>query len=81
MHRDEVECIVNFEQGTPKQDEVKAAIAKALAATPDLVVVNRFAQNFGAKQAKVLVCVYKSHPAMKKSVKEKKKKEEKKPAA
>lgn len=81
MHRDEVECIVNFEEGTPKQDEIKAAVAKALAATQDLVVINKFVQNFGSKQAKVLVCVYKSHPAMKRVVKEKKKKEEPKPAA
>jgi len=81
MQRDEVECFVNFDSGTPKQDEIKAAVAKALAATQDLVVIKKFAQNFGAKQAKVLICVYKSSEAMKKTVKEKKKKEEKKPAA
>lgn len=82
MDRDEVECVVNFEQGTPKVDEIKAAIAKALAASESMLVINRLVPRFGAKQAKVLVSVYKSQEAMKKSVKAKKaKKAEKKPAA
>jgi ribosomal protein S24E len=82
MDRDEVECVVNFEQGTPKADEVKAAIAKALAAPESMLVINRMVPRFGAKQAKVLASVYKTSEAMKRSVKAKKKKvEEKKPAA
>lgn len=80
MHRDEIECIVNFEGGTPKQDEVKGAIAKELAVSQDLLIVNQFKQNFGAKQASVVACVYKSAEGMKKAVKKKEKKE-KKPAA
>ena len=81
MDRDEVECTVNFEQGTPKVDEIKAAIAKALAAPESMLVINRLVPRFGAKQANVLVSVYKTSEAMKRSVKAKRKKVEKKPAA
>ena len=81
MDRDEVECMVNFEQGTPKTDEIKAAIAKTLAVSESMLVINRLVPRFGAKQAKVLVSVYKTSAAMKRSVKAKKKKVEKKPAA
>ena len=81
MDRDEVECVVNFEQGTPKVDEIKAAIAKTLAASESMLVINKLIPRFGAKQAKVLVSVYKSQEAMKRSVKAKRKKVEKKPAA
>jgi len=81
MDRDEVECVVNFEQGTPKVDEIKAAIAKALAASESMLVINKLVPRFGAKQAKVLVSVYKSKEAMRRSVKAKRKKVEKKPAA
>jgi ribosomal protein S24E len=81
MDRDEVECTVNFEQGTPKADEIKAAIAKTLAAPESMLVINRLVPRFGAKQANVLVSVYKTSEAMKRSVKSKRKKVEKKPAA
>ncbi|VVB73462.1 30S ribosomal protein S24e [uncultured archaeon] len=81
MDRDEVECVVNFEQGTPKVAEIKAAVAKALAASDSMLVINRLVPRFGAKQAKVFVSVYASQEAMKKSVKAKKQKVEKKPAA
>jgi ribosomal protein S24E len=81
MDRDEIECMVNFEQGTPKIDEIKAAIAKALAAPESMLVINRLIPRFGAKQAKVLASVYKTSEAMKRSVKSKRKKVEKKPAA
>jgi len=81
MDRDEVECVVNFEQGTPKIEEIKAAIAKALAAPESMLVINRLVPRFGAKQANVLVSVYKTSEAMRRSVKAKRKKVEKKPAA
>ena len=81
MDRDEVECTVNFEQGTPKTDEIKAAIAKALAAPESMLVINRLVPRFGVKQANVFVSVYKTSESMKRSVKTKKKKVEKKPAA
>lgn len=77
LKRKEVECIVNFEAGTPKSDEIKQAIAKALAAHPDLVYINRFMVNAGAKQGKAEVFVYDSKDILEKAHKKKEKKEKK----
>ena len=77
MEREEVECIVNFEEGTPKAEEIKQLIAKTMIVSPDLLIVNKFIQNFGAKQAKVVACVYKTPEAKNRAVKEKKKAEKK----
>ena len=77
LGRDEAECIVNFEQGTPKKDELLKAIATALTASPDLTYINRFQVKAGAKQGTASVYVYDSKEAMGKLVKEKPKEEKK----
>ncbi len=71
LGRDEAECIVNFEQGTPKRNELQEAIAKALTATPELTYIDRFVVKAGAKQGKASVYIYDSKKSMGKLVKEK----------
>lgn len=78
LKRKEAECLVNFEQGTPKNEEIKHEIAKALTAHPEVVVINKFVVRAGAKQGKAEVFVYDSKDALEKSIKKKVKKEEKK---
>ena len=77
LEREEAECLVNFEQGTPKKDELRTAIAKSLTATPDLTYINRFVVRAGAKQGKASVYVYDSKESMGRFVKESPKKEKK----
>ena len=70
LKRETVECMINFEEGTPNSEEIKSLVAKALVANPELVVINRLLQQFGSKQARVIACVYKDSESMKKVHKE-----------
>ncbi len=70
LKREIVECIINFEEGTPNKEEIKALVAKTLVANPELVVINKMLQQFGSKQTKVVACVYKNPESMKKVHKE-----------
>lgn len=65
MERNEVECLVNFKEGTPKKGEIIELIAKALTVNKELVVINQMLQQFGMKQVRVVACVYKNKDAMK----------------
>lgn len=78
LEREEIECVVDFEEGTPKKEEIKELIAKAMNTNKELVVINKMLQQFGMKQAKVVACVYKNPEAKRKvlRIKEEPKKEE-----
>ncbi|MCS7109467.1 MAG: hypothetical protein NZ903_01575 [Candidatus Micrarchaeota archaeon] len=78
LKREEAECILNFESGTPKSDEIKQAVAKALTANPDLIYINKFNVKAGAKQGEVEAFVYETKEMMDKLHKKKEKKEKKK---
>jgi len=77
LKRMEAECIVNFEQGTPKKEEMKQEIAKALAANPELVYIYKFIVRAGAKQGKAEVYVFETKEQVEKMNKKKEKKEKK----
>jgi len=78
MEREEIECIVDFKEGTPKREEIIELIAKTMTTNKELVVINKMLQQFGMKQARVIACVYKSPDAMKRvlRLKDEPKKEE-----
>ncbi|MEM4133943.1 MAG: hypothetical protein QXO35_01390 [Candidatus Micrarchaeia archaeon] len=78
LKRKEAECLINFEAGTPKKEEIQQAIAKALTANPELVYINKFVVRAGAKQGKAEVFVYESKDMLDKMHKKKEKKEKKK---
>jgi len=77
LEREEADCLVNFEQGTPKRDELQKAIATALTANPEIVYIKKFVVRAGAKQGKANVYVYDSKSSMAKFVKEKPKEQKK----
>ncbi len=77
LKRKEVECIINFDSGTPKKEEMHQAIAKALTAHPELVHISKFIVRAGAKQGKAEVFVYDSKEEKEKATKKKEKKEKK----
>ncbi|MEM3408410.1 MAG: 30S ribosomal protein S24e [Candidatus Micrarchaeia archaeon] len=78
LKRKEVKCLVDFEAGTPKKEEIQQAIAKALTAHPELVYINEFIVRAGAKQGKAEVFLYDSKDILEKMHKKKEKKEKKK---
>jgi small subunit ribosomal protein S24e len=77
LKRKEAECIINFEQGTPKKEEMKQEIAKALTANPELVYIYKFIVRAGAKQGKAEVYVFETKEQVEKMNKKKEKKEKK----
>lgn len=72
LKREEVECVINFDEGTPNKEAIKEIVAKALTANMNLVVINQILQQFGSKEVNVIACVYKNPDAMKRMHKEKK---------
>ena len=82
LQREEVECIIDFEEGTPKKEDIKALVAKTLTVNPSLLIINRMIQQFGSKQTKVVACVYKNAESLKRVQKETEEdKKEAKPSA
>jgi len=77
LRRKEVECVINFEQGTPKREEILQAIAKALTANPELVYISKFVVKAGAKQGKAEVFLFETKEQVEKMNKKKEKKEKK----
>lgn len=64
LKRDEIECIIDFEEGTPNKEQIKEIVARALSVNSDLVVINKLLQQFGLKRVKVVVNAYKTKEAM-----------------
>ena len=75
---------LDFDQVTPKEEDVKKEIATHLKLNPEILKVYRIKQGFGQRSAKVLAYVYENKDSMakveirKKKVKKEVKKEEKK---
>ena len=84
LQRKKVLFKVDFEKVTPKKDDLKKQISEKLKVDPELVVIEKADQGFGARTAEVHALVYSDKSFMKKvevrnkKIKTELKKEEKK---
>ena len=76
LKRQEIEYLANFDEGTPKTNEIQQEISKTLMVKKELVVISQVTPRFGSKQIKVRAHIYDTKEAMGVEVKEKKEKKE-----
>ncbi|MDD5178442.1 MAG: hypothetical protein PHT54_04155 [Candidatus Nanoarchaeia archaeon] len=67
---------IEFENSTPKNDEVKKQIAKAANVSEDLVSIRHIYQKYGETKAKVIANIYKNPEDLKNIEEIKKKKKD-----
>ncbi|MFA6530857.1 MAG: hypothetical protein WCT31_03945 [Candidatus Micrarchaeia archaeon] len=58
--RKEISATVTFGAATPKRAEIKAGVANAIAANPDICVLRDVTNEFGIRRIKVLLYSYDS---------------------
>ena len=81
FNRKELTYESSFEGKTPKNEEVKKAIAEAAKVKEDLILIKKIHQKFGTPTATIYAKIYATEEALKKAEtrnKKQKKKEEKK---
>jgi len=76
LKREELEILVNHDNGTPKRNELLQEISKTLMVKKELIVLSRIFPRYGSKQLKIKAHVYENKEAMSIEVKEKEEKKE-----
>jgi len=79
LDRKNIMLNIDFEAKTPSREEIKKELVEKLKAAPELLKIKRISQEFGSRNAKVLVYLYNTKESLNKiEIKNKKKKVAKK---
>ncbi|MEM2974261.1 MAG: hypothetical protein QW112_01385 [Candidatus Micrarchaeia archaeon] len=80
LKREEIEAVIDHDNGTPNLNEMQQELSKVLMAKKEYLVISKVIPRFGIKQLKIKAHVYESAEAMQIEVgkKEKEKKGEEK---